>query len=123
MALSNAERQRRYRERMREIDTDDTPQVKLNAVVDVSTKARLKRMAVYWGITQRAALERIIGEAERAVVDALPHRDQPKYYDGALRGNGAEAGQAGGDLRTSALYEVRGDDIERVTEFYFRDRR
>lgn len=65
MARSAAERQRAYRERR--LGGGDS---RLDCIVSVSAIAELGRLAQHRGVTRSQALERIIGEACRAMVDS-----------------------------------------------------
>jgi hypothetical protein len=89
MGMTAAERQRAYRARRQE-DAE-----RLNMVVGVSTKRQLERLARHHGVTQRALLERLLADAEGAVVAGL--KDHARYYDGvtALRRN-ARLGRGAG---------------------------
>lgn len=75
MALSNADIQRRYRERQKQEDGGE----RLNTIISVSGKRRLERLARHYAVTQRAMLERLLAEAESATVDGLD--DPAVYYD------------------------------------------
>lgn len=77
MAFSNAEIQRRYRERQKQ----DGGGERLNTVVGISAKRQLERLARHYGVTQRAMLERVLADTESATVDGLA--DTAAYYDGA----------------------------------------
>jgi hypothetical protein len=79
MAQSNAERQRAYRER--HLKALDGQGERLNLVISLHAKRALERLASHYGVTQRAVLERVLADVERAVVDALPAEAQSAYYD------------------------------------------
>lgn len=80
MALSNAERQRAYRQRHLKDGTAD----RINVVVDAATKARLERLARHYGVTQVAVLADLLARADGEVSERL--RDDPnklrEYFDG-----------------------------------------
>lgn len=76
MGMTSAERQRAYRQRRQ----DDAE--RLNMVVSVSAKRQLERLARHHGVAQRVMLERLLADAERAVVDEL--KDPGDYYDGVM---------------------------------------
>jgi hypothetical protein len=59
---TNAERQAAYRQR--HLQDADASGERLNVVVTVQAKAQLGRLARHWGISQRAALEKVLAEAE-----------------------------------------------------------
>jgi hypothetical protein len=70
MAKTPAERQREYRRRHRE---------RINLALTPHAKAALGRLARHRGETQKAVLEQLIADAERATVDQLA--DPGSYYD------------------------------------------
>lgn len=83
MAMSNAERQRRYRER--HLKNLEAGAERINVVADLQAKLALERLARYWGLTQRATLELVLSEAQRQVLDGLTGEEQNKFYDGKLK--------------------------------------
>ena len=82
MRKSNAERQRAYRDRHLTL-TDEPNELleRINQMVSLHAKNTLKRLASYYGVTQRAILESAITHAERALFDTLPGEHQNDYYD------------------------------------------
>ncbi len=82
MRKSNAQRQRAYRDRhLKLTDESDNLLERINQMVSLPTKNALKRLASYYGVTQRALLESAIANAERALFDTLPGEHQNDYYD------------------------------------------
>ena len=82
MKKSNAQRQRAYRDRhLKLTDELDDMLERINQMVSLSAKTALKRLASYYGVTQRAILESAIANAERALFDTLPSEQQNDYYD------------------------------------------
>lgn len=81
MAQSSAERQAAYRQR--HLRDESATDERLSLLVDIHAKRALERLAVRHGVTQRAMLQTLITDAERAVVDALTGREQASYYDKA----------------------------------------
>ena len=82
MRKSNAQRQRAYRDRhLKLTDESDDLLERINQMVSLPTKNALKRLASYYGVTQRALLESAIANAERALFDTLPGEHQNDYYD------------------------------------------
>ena len=77
--LSNAERQRRYRER--HLRSEEGQGERLNVVVHLSAKRALEQLAVHWGTSQREALERVLREAQGRVLDTLDGLGQEQFYD------------------------------------------
>jgi hypothetical protein len=75
---ANARRQKAYRARMREIDG---PMVEwLKTVIDLRAKRALERLARHYGVTQRAALQRMIAETESREIAAMETSRQSDYY-------------------------------------------
>lgn len=85
MALSNAQRQAAYR--ARHLADEEGRGERLSAVIDLSAKRTLERLAACYGATHRAILERLLREAESGALDraeAIP--DGPAdYHAGRLR--------------------------------------
>jgi hypothetical protein len=82
---TNAERQRAYR--LRHLKDETGQGERLSVVVDSQAKRALERLAVCYGVTQRAMLERLLQGAELALLDraqASPNGGAD-YYDGQLR--------------------------------------
>ncbi len=85
MALTNAERQARYRERNRAAGVDpevaDRPVTeRLSTVIDLTAKRNLERLAAWQGISQRQVLEQLINQAEVALVDSLDTAVRQEYW-------------------------------------------
>ncbi len=75
---ADARRQKAYRARMRDVDG---PMVEwLKTVIDLRAKRALERLARHYGVTQRAALERMIAETERREIAAMEPSSQADYY-------------------------------------------
>jgi hypothetical protein len=91
MGKSGAQRQAEYRQRHLKDETGALE--RLNLLVQVSAKRQLERLAYCYGVTQRAMLERLLAEAERATLDALSPEEQGDYLDKRrpLRGNAPPA--------------------------------
>jgi hypothetical protein len=77
MSSKNAERQAKYRET--HLKSEDGTQSRLNMVIDMHAKLKLERLAVYYAVTQKEVLERILSQAEAAVTDDM-HGDQANLY-------------------------------------------
>lgn len=85
MAQSSAERQRAYR--TRHLKAEKGNGERLSVVVDIHAKRALERVARCYGVTQKAMLEKLLKQAERAAIKkaaAIPGGDAD-YYDGKLR--------------------------------------
>ncbi|MDN5871537.1 MAG: hypothetical protein L0H73_12540 [Nitrococcus sp.] len=76
MAMTNAQKQRAYRQRHLSGGTGEI----IKTVVSVSTKRQLERLARHHGVTRRAMLERLLAAAEREVVSGIA--DTAAYYAG-----------------------------------------
>jgi hypothetical protein len=84
MAMTPAEKQRRYRHRHLGVDGQKQ---RLQCMVSVHAKAQLTRLAHYHGYSITALIETLAAQAERALVDTLPHPDIGPYLDGSLQCN------------------------------------
>lgn len=82
MRKSNAQRQQDFRERhLKQAGEKHEMLERLNQMVSFSAKSSLKRLASYYGVTQRAMLERVIAEADKKLVNTLTSDQQNDYYD------------------------------------------
>lgn len=104
MPRTNAERQAAYRRRHL-ADINGTLE-RLNMLVSLHAKRKLERLAAAYGVTQRSLLERLLAEAEHALLATLPATAQTDYYEKRpipLHRNGGEpAGVAARHDRASA---------------------
>lgn len=82
MAMSNADRQREYRARHLK-DVEGTGE-RVNMIVSVQAKRSLERLAACYGVTQRELMERVIADAENALLAGLSGKKQTAYYDKQL---------------------------------------
>ena len=73
--MSNAERQKRYRERQRSA-------ARLNSYWDAAAHGALGRLARHHGLTRRATLEALVLEAEEALLSGKPLNERQSYYNG-----------------------------------------
>ena len=78
MPMTNAERQRKYRQRLK--STKDDLLARLHMLVSPACVAQLSRIARHQGITKREALERIMLEAENQLVSELNQADESDYF-------------------------------------------
>ena len=53
---------------------------RINVATSAHAEAALARLARHYRVSPRAILERLIGDAESAVVDPLNLEDQQRYY-------------------------------------------
>ena len=82
MGKSNAQRQRNYRDRhLKQTGEEHEMLERINQMVSFSAKDSLKRLASCYGVTQRAILERAIGETENKLLNTMPNEQQNDYYD------------------------------------------
>ena len=81
MAQTNAQRQAAYRTRHLK-DVEGTGE-RISLLVDTHTKRALERLAVRYRVTQRAMMQTLIADAERALLDALHPDEQAHYYNPA----------------------------------------
>ena len=80
MATTNAQRQQAYRAgRAR---AGDNGELRINTFVTTSAALGLKRLAKHHGVTQRAMLERLIGDADKAVSGPMDDADFEQYLRG-----------------------------------------
>ena len=69
---ANAEAQARYRAKHLHI-AETVDAARINQVVGISAKSSLERLARHYGVSQRAMLEKLLQEAERALSDGVDH--------------------------------------------------
>jgi hypothetical protein len=93
MALTNAERQKRYRDKQwKSKGNGDVGRHRLNLYVQTMTWIRLKNLAFYHALTMEGMLDLLIAEADEQVVELLRlNRDRERssaYMHGRLRKDG-----------------------------------
>jgi hypothetical protein len=76
MALTNAEKQARWRER----HLDNGTKTRAQFVFDVSTTKQLKRVAAHKGRSVTSLIREWAASAERRIVGQLWGRDLKRYY-------------------------------------------
>jgi hypothetical protein len=81
MALTSAERQRRYRERHLGFDGN---KVRIELFISIHAKAQIGRLARHHGCTVTKMIEDLVEAAESAIVDQLPWQQHKAYYDSHL---------------------------------------
>lgn len=84
MAMTNAERQERYRNQQL-----GHHRRRLSAHISADSVDRLKRLGVYYGLTQGAMIDLALQQAESAVLER--HRSpggMEAYFNGCLRPDG-----------------------------------
>ena len=78
MPMTNAERQRKYRQRLK--STEDDLLARLHVLVSPACVAQLSRIARHQEISKREALERIVIEAENQLVSKLNQAGESDYF-------------------------------------------
>jgi hypothetical protein len=79
MRKSGAQRQAEYRQRHLKDETGTLERI--NLLVSIAAKRQLERPAYCYDVTQRAMLEKLLAEAERATLAALSPEAQGDYLD------------------------------------------
>lgn len=82
MALSQAEKQRRYRERHLGSDGEKH---RIQCLVSVRTELKLKRIAHYYGCNLTSLIEKLAADAEEAIVRQIASCEIGVYFDGKLQ--------------------------------------
>jgi hypothetical protein len=80
MALTNAEKQARWRER--HLDNDNGTKTRAQFVFDVGTTKQLKQVAAPKGRSVTPLIREWAANAERRIVERLSPREEKRYYDG-----------------------------------------
>lgn len=104
MALSNAERQRRYRERAFK-DPGGHRLVRLALSLAPDPAAALKRLVLGYGITQRELIERLLLAEDTAVWRRLDPTARGCYLDGKLPAGALPHNGTGSDPAHSPIGE------------------
>ena len=76
MAMSNAERQKRYRQKTRE--SGDS---RINTTISAGSRACLKRIANHKGVSEREALEVALQDAEAQLIPSTQTKPVTTYND------------------------------------------
>jgi hypothetical protein len=79
MALTNAEKQARYRERHLGAEGE---KARVQLFLNASTRAQLGRLARHKDYTVTALIEELVASAERRVTAKLSGRARKRYYTG-----------------------------------------
>ncbi len=83
MALTNAQIQAAYRARHCK---DEGTAKRLDLVIDSASLTAVKRMAAHYRVTQRTMLQRLIDDAQVALLNTLDGSQQDDYYDSVKAG-------------------------------------
>jgi hypothetical protein len=78
MALSNAEKQARWRER--HLKRENGTKLRAQFIFDVSTTNQLKRVAAHKGRSVAALIREWAASAERRITGRLAGKDLKRYY-------------------------------------------
>lgn len=79
MAMTNAQRQAKYRER-RLKDADGTGS-RLNLVIGLNAHMALKRLALRYGVTVTELVGTLAMDEQRRLLDTLSAKELASYYD------------------------------------------
>jgi hypothetical protein len=79
MALTNTEKQARYRERHLGVDGE---KARVGLILDASVRAKMDRLARHKGYTITALIEELVASAERRVTGQLSGKALRRYYNG-----------------------------------------
>jgi hypothetical protein len=78
MAQTNAQRQAAFK--ARHLKSADCPVERIDCLIEAHAKAALKRLALHHGLPQWEMLQKLIGDAESALVDTLGTAAQTNYF-------------------------------------------
>jgi hypothetical protein len=78
MALSNSERQRRYRERRLGAGGKHE---QISCLVSISTKRNLERLAFYFGYTITGMIEQLINETTEKVLSQMDEQETQRFFE------------------------------------------
>ena len=86
MAMTNTERQRRYREKRKVKAVDEK---RLSMFISFDAHSAMHRIAMHHGITAKEALERLLLTTDKAISNSLDvHKPEfDEYYERPLRRN------------------------------------
>ena len=91
MAFSQAEKQRRYRERHLGYDLGkngfERRKKRIQYFVSFHTWVKLGRLAHYYDCSITTLVEKLIADAENAVIDQIPASSVSAYYGAELQRN------------------------------------
>jgi hypothetical protein len=79
MALSNSEKQSRYRERHLGVNGE---KARIGLIISATTRAKMDRLARHKGYTITALIEELVESAERRVTSRLTGKTLKVYLDG-----------------------------------------
>jgi macrodomain Ter protein organizer (MatP/YcbG family) len=83
MAMTNAERQRRYRQKHLKDETGGKE--RLSLMLDFRAKLTLDRLAKRYTVTQAELIERLLREEQDRLLETLNAEEQTAYYDAVRR--------------------------------------
>ena len=83
MAQTNAQRQAAFR--ARHLKSTDCPVERIDCLIEVHAKAALKRLALHHGLPQWEMLQKLIVDAESALVDTLDKTAKTDNFAGTAK--------------------------------------
>jgi hypothetical protein len=84
MAMTNAEKQRAYRDRHLGFNGEKS---RMQLVLNVRARFQLERVARHKGYSVTAVVEELAAEVERRIVDRMTSKQRREYFDaGAVTG-------------------------------------
>ena len=81
MPRTNAQRQAKYKRK--KYDRDEA---RLDIMIDYRAKARLKRLALCCGVTQKVLLEKLLESEDKQIMEKLSEEETEAYINGELKG-------------------------------------
>lgn len=91
-ALTNAERQARYRERQTAFQRNGQYRKRLSAYISLGSLIRLRNLAAYHEVSQGKVIDIALEVLEKALVDSIEDLSmRGAYHDGRLRKDGTVA--------------------------------
>lgn len=78
MALSNSERQKRYRNRRLGVGGRYE---RISCLVSISTKRSLERLSAHFGLTITEAVERLINEKAIEILSTMDDNERQEFFE------------------------------------------
>jgi hypothetical protein len=80
MALTNAERQKKYRERHLKKSSDTADKKFMRLTLDIQTRNKLTRVAAHRCVSIIALITKWVDDAEQRILDKMTPKDEKKYF-------------------------------------------
>ena len=77
--MSNAERQRRYRESRKTAGENKDGEYRISTYISAKSRYALKRLAKRYGITERSMLEQLINDADEKIIQPMTEDELNDY--------------------------------------------